>query len=81
MVLLPSTTTLCGYEEKSTEVTCPQRQSVPKRSACFLRSAIISVPVIPSAYPGKLSISVVVVNCPPGCIPSITTGLRFARAA
>ncbi|KRF21790.1 hypothetical protein ASG93_30900 [Paenibacillus sp. Soil787] len=36
--------------------------------------------IIPSGNPGKLSTSVVVVNLPPGRIPSITSGATFALA-
>ena len=36
----------------------------------YFEDTINSGPVIPSGYPGKFSTSVVVVNCPPGCIPS-----------
>jgi len=38
---------------------------VPKRSDCFLKFSVISIPEIPSGKPGKFSTSVVVVNCPP----------------
>src|SRR5690606_36394250 len=48
IVLISSTTTLCGNDEKSTELTYPKRTSVPKRSACLRKSSIISGPVIPA---------------------------------
>src|SRR6185369_18039657 len=35
---------------------------------------------MPSGNPGKFSTSVVRDNCPPGSCPSITKGLRLARA-
>ena len=38
-------------------------------------------PSIPLGYPGKLSTSVVVVNCPPGSKPVYIIGLRSALAA
>ena len=59
-----------GASPKSAAVAIPKRISAPKRTACFFKSSINSGPVIPSGYPGKFSTSVVVVNCPPGCIPS-----------
>ena len=53
----------------------------PNRSAWARILAISSGPTIPSGNPGKFSTSVVIVSCPPGCIPSITSGASSARAA
>ncbi|MNV77516.1 hypothetical protein D3C71_1709420 [compost metagenome] len=76
----PSTLTLKGRCEKSTESTQLLLNSAPKRSACLRILSIRSGPRMPSGKPGKFSISVVVVSCPPGCKPSITSGFKFARA-
>jgi hypothetical protein len=81
-ITLPSSAfAIKGRFDRSISVINPQRTSVSKRSACFFRSSIISTPPVPSGYPGKLSTSVVVVSCPPGCSPWYIMGLRSARAA
>ncbi len=48
IVFVSSIVTLCGWVEKSTDVTVPKRMSVSKRWACFLKSVIIWLPSIPS---------------------------------
>ena len=68
--VVPSTVTWNGRAERSIFVIWPVRISVPNRSAWRRRSAIIWLPSTPSGYPGKFSISVVVVSCPPGSMPS-----------
>ena len=55
--------------------------SAPKRSACLRMLSISSGPMMPSGKPGKFSTSVVVISAPPDCTPSMTSGLRLARAA
>src|SRR5438128_1407392 len=55
--------------------------SVPKRSACARISAIRSGPMMPSRNPGKFSTAVVSISCPPASWPSMSSGLRLARAA
>jgi hypothetical protein len=42
---------------------------------------VSSNPFIPHGNPGKFSTLFVVVSCPPGCNPLITSGDKFARAA
>ncbi|MNJ37870.1 hypothetical protein D3C77_327060 [compost metagenome] len=76
----PSTCNLKGRLLASMLFTQPVRNSAPKRSACLRMLSINSGPIIPSGKPGKFSTSVVVVNCPPGCGPSITSGFKLARA-
>ena len=44
--------TRCGGPEKSTSTTLSMTKRVPKRSACFLNSSIISGPLMPSGNPG-----------------------------
>ena len=65
----------------STRVTSSVMYSAPKRSACLRMLSISSGPRMPSGKPGKFSTSVVVINAPPDCPPSTTSGRRFARAA
>ena len=61
----PSTITLYGRSLKSTSSTFLSSTSSPKRSACSRSCIIISGPAMPSGYPGKFSISLVSINCPP----------------
>ena len=70
-----------GRFERSTRVTSPVSNRVPNRSACFFIRSISSGPRIASGKPGKFSTSVVMVSCPPGCSPSMSSGFRLARAA
>src|SRR5918992_5359989 len=55
--------------------------SVPNRSDCARISVIRSGPMIPSRNPGQFSTIVVSISCPPASRPSMSSGLRFARAA
>ena len=70
-----------GRCEKSTRVISLGSKRVPKRSACFFNFSISSGPRMPSGKPGKFSTSLVMVSCPPGCMPSKSSGFRLARAA
>src|SRR4051794_5924489 len=54
--------------------------SAPKRSAWARISPISSGPMMPSRCPGQFSTSVVSINWPPASSPSMTSGLRLARA-
>ena len=65
----------------STRVASSVSSSAPKRSACLRMLSIRSGPMTASGKPGKFSTSVVVMSAPPDWTPSITSGLRFARAA
>ena len=65
----------------STRVTSSVTNSAPNRSACLRMLSISSGPMMPSGKPGKFSTSVVVISAPPDCTPSMTSGLRLARAA
>ena len=69
-----------GRDEKSTRSTSPLRNAVPKCSAWARMSAINCGPITPSRCPGQFSTIVVMVSCPPGCNPSMTSGCRLARA-
>ena len=70
-----------GRVRKSTRVTGAKSGWAPNRWACWRITSMRSGPIIPWGNPGKFSTSVVIVNCPPGWIPSNTTGVRLARAA
>ena len=70
---------LNGRAEKSTSVTKPLRMSAPNFRACVRISSMSCGPVMPFGCPGKFSTSVVIVSCPPGCIPSMTRGEMLAR--
>jgi hypothetical protein len=75
-----------GRALKSTEVMSSETTRTPKRCACSRIRSMSSGPVICSGKPGKFSMSVVDMSCPPGMSvptgsPSKTTGFRFARAA
>ena len=70
-----------GRRARSASVTSAARKRVPKRSAWRRNRSTISGPMTPSGKPGKFSTSVVIVSCPPGCMPSTTRGERLARAA
>ena len=52
----------------------------PNFWACCFMLYVKSKPFIPSTNPGKFSTLLVVVSWPPGWLPLITTGLKFARA-
>ena len=67
--------------ESSTRVASSVMKRVPKRSAWARKRFISSGPIIPSGKPGKFSTSVVFCSWPPHWKPSITSGLRSARAA
>ncbi len=69
-----------GRRLRSTAVTVPRMTSAPNRSAWARISAISSGPMMPSRYPGQFSTSVVSISCPPASSPSMSSGLRFARA-
>jgi hypothetical protein len=60
--------------------TLAQAMRAPNFSACACIFIISSGPMMPSGKPGKFSTSVVVVSCPPGCVPESISGLRLARA-
>ena len=66
---------------RSTLTTCPVLNSAPKRAACLRMLSMSSGPWMPSGKPGKFSTSVVMASWPPGSWPSMTSGLRLARAA
>jgi hypothetical protein len=80
-VLRPSAPGSVTSWPNDTAVTSSVRNSAPNRSACRRMLSISSGPMMPSGKPGKFSTSVVVINAPPDCTPSNTSGLRFARAA
>src|SRR5262245_16700987 len=69
-----------GFAHRSTAVTLPWMIVAPNFSAWARISAIKSGPMMPSRCPGKFSTIVVIINCPPASIPSMTSGLRLARA-
>ena len=82
----PSVVTANGREERSTEAMVSVMMRAPQRSAWSRIRDIRSMPPIPSGNPGKFSISVVVVSCPPAAIPpamnpSNIRGSSRARAA
>src|ERR1700677_2839721 len=80
-IVLSEQTSFLGKEEKSTDRTSACSNRVPNFAACFLRLSISRKPSTPSGNPGKFSTSLVVVSCPPGSGPSMTSGPRLARAA
>ena len=75
-----SSVSVNGRDEKSTRSTSPVRNAVPKCSAWARMSAISCGPITPSRCPGQFSTIVVMVSCPPGWRPSMTSGCRLARA-
>src|SRR5690606_8646039 len=76
-----SVVTRNGRELRSHETALPGTYSAPNRAACWRMLFIRSGPMIPSGKPGKFSTRVVRVSWPPGSFPSMTSGLRLARAA
>jgi len=74
-------TTWNGRRRKSTFSAWEKSSLAPNRWAWVRMRSMSSGPWIPSGKPGKFSTSVVMVSCPPGCIPSMTTGANSARAA
>ncbi|OJJ49294.1 hypothetical protein ASPZODRAFT_1447130 [Penicilliopsis zonata CBS 506.65] len=81
---LHSVHSLNGRCDRSTREMVSVITSVPNRTDCWRMFSISFEPSIPSGKPGKFSISVVVVSCPPAAvplanIPSYRTGLSSAR--
>ena len=89
-VMLGSTSSVTqarkGRDVTSRRCTFETRRSAPNRSAWARMFAMSSGPVIPWGNPGKFSMSVVSINCPPGWSvvdegsPSMTMGWSCARA-
>ena len=56
-----------------------ETSSAPVARACAAIRSISAGPCT-STSPGQFSTSVVIVSCPPGWMPSISTGASIARA-
>jgi len=69
-----------GRRERSSETTTSDRISVPMTRAWASIRAIRSGPCTETS-PIQFSTSVVMVSCPPGWMPWISSGSSMARAA